>query len=89
MTDKHTDRVQEQMLDACAIQSVQVSCKPAENYLGEKSYRTVFNLQEAETLFVDIELLNKQSEESDRKVPIHILLYWFDGEKGVCIARVS
>lgn len=87
MTDKHTDRVQEQMPGACAIQRVQVSCKPEENYLGEKSYRTVFNLQEAETLFVDIELLNKQSEESDRKVSIHVLLYWFDGEKGVCVAE--
>lgn len=87
MADKHTDQVQEQVTGACAIKSVQVSCKPEENYLGEKSYRTVFNLQEAETLFVDVELLNKQCEEDDWKTSISILLYWFDGEKGVCIAE--
>lgn len=87
MADKHTDEVQEQITGACAIQSIQLSCKPEENYLGEKSYRSVFSLQEAETLFVDTELLNKHCEESDWKASIRILLYWFDGEKGVCIAE--
>lgn len=87
MTDKHTDQVQDQTRVGCAIQSVQLSCKPDENYLGEKSYRTVFNLQEAETLFVDIELLNKRCDESDWKASIYVLLYWFDGDKGVCIAE--
>lgn len=85
MADKHTD--QEQITGACAIRSVQLSCKPEENYLGEKSYRTVFSLQEAETLFVDVELLNKQNVESGWKASIQVLLYWFDGEKGVCIAQ--
>lgn len=87
MTDKQTDRVQEQTTGVCAIKRVQLSCKPEENYLGEKSYRTVFNLQEAETLFIDVELWYKRCEENGWKTSIQVLLYWFDGEKGICIAE--
>lgn len=47
----------------------------------------MFSLQEAKTLFVDVELLNKQNVESGWKASIQVLLYWFDGEKGVCIAQ--
>lgn len=87
MADEHKDQEQQQPLAGCGIRSVQLSCRPEENYLGEKSYRTVFNLREAEALFVDAELLNRQFGEREWETPVTVCLYWFDGEKGECVAE--
>lgn len=85
MANKQTNQTQQQI--AYSITNIQISCKPDENYLGEKNYRTVFNLQEAETFFIDTVFVNKRCGEEEWETGITVRLYGFDGEKAECIAE--
>lgn len=87
MAKKRTNQVQQQA--ECGITGVQASSRPDINYLGDRNYRTVFSLQEAETLFVDTGLLNKRYGEKEWQAAVTVRLYWFDGEKASCIAEKS
>ena len=45
------------------FKSIRTSCSKVIDFTGNKHYRTVFRLNEIETLFVDTEVINKQFDE--------------------------
>ena len=66
------------------FKSIRTSCSEVIDFTGNKHYRTVFRLNEVETLFVDTEVINKQFDEKawDAEIVAALIymesnLYWW------------
>lgn len=84
--DAGTVKESKKQVVPCVIRDIQISCEPDENYLGDKTARTVFRLEEAKALFVDTEFINKRCGEQEWEAGITLRLFWFDGKKAVEVA---
>ena len=69
------------------FKSIRTSCSEVIDFTGNKHYRTVFRLNEVETLFVDTEVINKQFDEKAWDAEIVAALIYMHGEQPVLVAQ--
>ena len=69
------------------FKSIRTSCSEVIDFTGNKHYRTVFRLNEIETLFVDTEVINKQFDEKPWDAEIVAALIYMHGEQPVLVAQ--
>ena len=69
------------------FKSIRTSCSAVIDFTGKKHYRTVFRLNEVETLFVDTEVINKQFDEKAWDAEIVAALIYMHGEQPVLVAQ--
>lgn len=62
------------------FKSIQTSSSEVIDFVGDKHYRTVFRLNEVETLFVDTEFINKQFDEKSWEAEIVAVLFYMNGK---------
>ncbi len=69
------------------FKSIRTSVSEVVDYVGNKHYRSVFRLNEVETLFVDTEIVNKLFDEKPWEAEIMAVLFYMDGKQPVAIAQ--
>ncbi|MCQ4874981.1 MULTISPECIES: AAA family ATPase [Odoribacteraceae] len=69
------------------FKSIQTSSSEVIDFAGDKHYRTVFRLNEVETLFVDTEFINKQFDEKSWEAEIVAVLFYMNGKQPVAVAQ--
>jgi len=69
------------------FKSIRTSTSDVIDFAGNKHYRTVFRLNEVETLFVDTELINKQFDEKSWEAEMIAVLFYMNGEQPVPVAQ--
>ena len=69
------------------FKSIRTSCSEVIDFTGNKHYRTVFRLNEVETLFVDTEVINKQFDEKAWDAEIVAALIYMHGEQPVLVHK--
>ena len=69
------------------FKSIRTSCSKVIDFTGNKHYRTVFRLNEIETLFVDTEVINKQFDEKPWDAEIVAALIYMHEDQPVLVAQ--
>lgn len=69
------------------FKSIRTSCSDVIDFTGNKRYRTVFRLNEVDTLYVDTEVINKQFDEQPWEAEIIAALVYMNGEQPVLVAQ--
>lgn len=69
------------------FKSVRASCSDVIDFTGNKRYRTVFRLNEVDTLYVDTEVINKQFDEQPWEAEVIAALVYMNGEQPVLVAQ--
>ena len=69
------------------FKSIRTSCSEVVDFTGNKRYRTVFRLNEIETLFVDTEVINKQFDEKPWDAEIVAALIYMQGDQPMLVVQ--
>lgn len=66
------------------VRHVRVSIHEERDYRGDREYRTVYGVNELESLLVDVEVFNKKFGEEPWDAKMTVRLFRLEGEKAIC-----